>query len=844
MAIPWPSSPTVGQTFTYGSITYTWNGVAWINTVTNTPATVGSVAVTAPIVNTGTPTAPVIGISQSGLTIAESQVTGLVSDLSGKATLASANAFTVGGHTITNAADTVSLSIIPFAGQSSSVFRVRNSTNTADLMTLTPSGDGKFGAIALGGGTIYGSSSFLNIASTGAGQIGAIIKSSSTQATDHLQYQSSAGTVLGGRNAVGQIYTGSTQPINYQVGGTPTATSGTGSVATITLTSASNLAVGDLIQATGFTTATGTYNTTGYAVVTAVSNTAPFTVSYAATGTGTASVFGQIQTVPQATISARNAATIPLIVKGNAYNVDMARWLYPNGATALSINAYGTIVGNSSANQLNSDNGNNFVLQTKGTSDQRGNHYQAINSSSTVIGGFNALGQLFSGSATPILTASGGTIQSIAIGANPLVTMASAHGFTTGDLVTLAGTTGGTYNGNFLVASTPASTTFTITTALTAGQASAAGTVSVPAQKSITSRSAGTIGAVIRGASSQTANLQEWQNSAGTVLARITSNGQISTPAILGTTDGLAAISIGVSSRNVQFGALTQSFGGGASVIGIANATTVPTSNPTGGGILYVDTGALKYRGTSGSAATIVNADGTMAGGSFTGGTLTSDLVLAAGSGTVEPLTFQTNSSTPTATSGALDYDGDKFYAVTSGTTTGRLMLPIKAWAYSNANATSATTNTAQSIFPIGARTLPLEAGKTYYFRLNLGANFTFSAVPASIQLVPTFSNAPVSIYYNAMFISGTSGGVQSFRATATTAQNISPTLGSTTSNSTIVIEGYFQSNATTGGTVEFKYQINTGGGSSATILSNSYEEIVKIGTGASAPLAVSGSWS
>ena len=45
--------------------------------------------------------------------------------------------------------------------------------------------------------------------------------------------------------------------------------------------------------------------------------------------------------------------------------------------------------------------------------------------------------------------------------------------------------------------------------------------------------------------------------------------------------------------------------------ITITNTTAAPASSPVGGGILYVDTGALKYRGTSGSAATIVNADGT-----------------------------------------------------------------------------------------------------------------------------------------------------------------------------------------------------------------------------------------
>ena len=76
---------------------------------------------------------------------------------------------------------------------------------------------------------------------------------------------------------------------------------------------------------------------------------------------------------------------------------------------------------------------------------------------------------------------------------------------------------------------------------------------------------------------------------------------------IRGTTDGLTAITLG-SSRNVQLASATVSVGGGAAVIGIGNATTVPTSNPTGGGILYVDAGALKYRGSSGTVTTIANA--------------------------------------------------------------------------------------------------------------------------------------------------------------------------------------------------------------------------------------------
>ncbi|MET8185736.1 hypothetical protein ABZV15_08050 [Streptomyces sp. NPDC005246] len=46
----------------------------------------------------------------------------------------------------------------------------------------------------------------------------------------------------------------------------------------------------------------------------------------------------------------------------------------------------------------------------------------------------------------------------------------------------------------------------------------------------------------------------------------------------------------------------------GTSVILLANTTSVPASNPTGGGYLYVDSGALKFRGSSGTVTTIAPA--------------------------------------------------------------------------------------------------------------------------------------------------------------------------------------------------------------------------------------------
>lgn len=45
--------------------------------------------------------------------------------------------------------------------------------------------------------------------------------------------------------------------------------------------------------------------------------------------------------------------------------------------------------------------------------------------------------------------------------------------------------------------------------------------------------------------------------------------------------------------------------GGGQGVVAISNADTVPTTNPTSGGVLYVQAGALKYRGSSGTITTL-----------------------------------------------------------------------------------------------------------------------------------------------------------------------------------------------------------------------------------------------
>ncbi|WP_437767194.1 hypothetical protein WMF27_20460 [Sorangium sp. So ce281] len=53
----------------------------------------------------------------------------------------------------------------------------------------------------------------------------------------------------------------------------------------------------------------------------------------------------------------------------------------------------------------------------------------------------------------------------------------------------------------------------------------------------------------------------------------------------------------------------SQTVANGQGVIGIGNVTSIPTSNPVGGGCLYAQAGSLRWRGSSGTVTTIAPAD-------------------------------------------------------------------------------------------------------------------------------------------------------------------------------------------------------------------------------------------
>lgn len=68
------------------------------------------------------------------------------------------------------------------------------------------------------------------------------------------------------------------------------------------------------------------------------------------------------------------------------------------------------------------------------------------------------------------------------------------------------------------------------------------------------------------------------------------------------------ALRIEGGTRNIALWSATGTFGSGVGVMFLANATTNPSTNPTAGGILYVNAGALTYRGSGGTVTVIAPA--------------------------------------------------------------------------------------------------------------------------------------------------------------------------------------------------------------------------------------------
>lgn len=113
-----------------------------------------------------------------------------------------------------------------------------------------------------------------------------------------------------------------------------------------------------------------------------------------------------------------------------------------------------------------------------------------------------------------------------------------------------------------------------------------------------------------------TTNLVEWKTAAGAIATRIGSNGNFVAQGVAYYVGGL------------QLGSTSADFGSGAgAILGIDDAATVPTSNPTNGVVVYSEAGVLKVRQANGTVVA-VGSGGTGAVSSVN--SKTGDVVLSA----------------------------------------------------------------------------------------------------------------------------------------------------------------------------------------------------------------------
>jgi hypothetical protein len=339
------------------------------------------------------------------------------------------------------------------------------------------------------------------------------------------------------------------------------------------------------------------------------------------------------------TAASNNASVVALVARGaSSQSANYQEWQNFGGTVVASLSATsstfktagGVVAGGASASTIGVLNGyttsaSGVGLFLKGSSNQLADFLQLQTSASVILGGRNAVGQIYTGSTAGLTTSVGGaTLTATSAAGTATITTTSAHNIGQGDLVVVAGITPTGFNGTYVVTAVPSATAISYVNA-TSGPQTVAGTISVYAQTSIVSRSAATTGAVVRAAASQASNIQEWQNSGGTALTLISSSGALRTSSSIAagslssigqlTSVAPSASTIGLVVKGAasQTANLTEwqtSTGGTAmavtkdSWLAIFNSTA-PAANATGGGYLYVESGALKYRGSSGTITTL-----------------------------------------------------------------------------------------------------------------------------------------------------------------------------------------------------------------------------------------------
>ena len=332
----------------------------------------------------------------------------------------------------------------------------------------------------------------------------------------------------------------------------------------------------------------------------------------------------------------------------------------------------------------------------------------------------------------------------------------------------------------------------------------------------ITSGFPNRVALISKGVASQTYNLQEWQNSSGTVLAYVSPSGDFTASAGVATF-GNASFRTDGNGFNVYSSASSE--GGQINLYGGTSYS---------GSVMQIDNYQadmrVLYGNGSAVAITISN---------LSGSTTIKSLGLNAGTNTVAPLIFASGTNLSTSAAGAVEYDGKAFYGTTSTVGTGsRGVIPVTLFTSTNANTTLTNVNTAQAIFASTNDVITLAANTTYEMEMFFSSSVTAS-VSHTLNLAFAVGGTLTSISYLAhVSQNGTSA------ATLTAANNIwvntnnsTAITAATAANAyrNVLVKGLVRSG--TSGTFTPQIVFSAAPGNTGAIYPNAYLKLVPVGS-------------
>jgi hypothetical protein len=733
------TSPVNNQVLTYDSATDLWKNA------TNPADGVTSITATAPLTGGTITSTGSIGIDQTALSIAQSQVTNLVTDLAGKASLGAANAFTVGPQTINTggtankglvvqgvasqavnlfevqtsaatavrvnqagnttfvgnitsqnnatftpaSAATVPLTVQGAASQTASFIEVQNSSSTT-LFRVNSSGLGVTPLGFISGGSTAIASTTTAMYASAAGNVGLVVRGAASQSANLQEWQSSAATILSRISSSGQfvsdqqtyigsgatsisnarfnVATGSASVIGQVIRGAASQSAdlqqwqdsaGNNNISisptfglvgrnagtlSFAISSGNGLGafylqspsqVGMLIRGAASQTANlQEWQNSAGTVLSRIDLNGSISVPFLGSQVAGASYLQTNADTQSISIFAGAAASKGLVVRGFAsQTANLQEWQNSAGTVLASVNGAGLI---SSVRQISvsQSNAGETMMFVRGAASQTGDSFAVRDSSANTIGGFSATGRIYSGVSGSGQTYLGG----LTLGGG---SVASQMGIVAGAATTVGAVIRGAASQTANLQEWQNSAGTQLTVIDNAGFLKV-GNTGTGGQVAITATAAGNRPLVLKGAASQTANLTEWQDSAGTVLASIGSGGALNV-----NTSGTGVLNLGDGQISKGPGSGFTFNSGLNNVTSLGVGTTALNTEP-----FRVYFGAATYktviRGAASQTANLTewqNSAGTIqsritSSGAFVTTSLTaSSAVLNTGSAAVVPIT-------------------------------------------------------------------------------------------------------------------------------------------------------------------------------------------------------------